>query len=116
MSSDISFNVTSEASPSKGEAELPPFLTSVRNREESEPQAPQPISRRRMRRGRVTKRKYGCLVAIGSRTRPSYPIWGRGFGWALLLLVVVYALIKVVDLRDQSLPQLPYSSAPAQVR
>jgi len=97
---------------SKTEPQMPYFLKSVR-----ETQLPVAnSSSRRMRRGRVTKRKYGCLVAIGSRTRPSYPIWGRGFGWALLLLVVVYALIKVVDLRDQSLPQLPYSSAPAQVR
>ena len=53
MSSDISFNVPSEASPSKGEAELPPFLTTVvRNPEhvlrvQTEPLLPSPRERRR---------------------------------------------------------------------
>jgi len=48
--SDISFNVPS-ASPSKGEAELPPFLTTVRNPEhvlrvQTEPRLPSPRERR----------------------------------------------------------------------
>jgi hypothetical protein len=110
MSSDISFKVFKK----NVKAKLPTFLTSVRNREESEPQASQPISRRRMRRGRLKNQK-GHILAIGSRSRP-YPIWGRGFGWALLLLGGSLLFVVIISIRDQSLPQLPYSSALAQVR
>ena len=50
MSSDISFNVPS-TSPSKGEAELPPFLTTVRNPEhvlrvQMDPLLTPPLTRR----------------------------------------------------------------------
>jgi hypothetical protein len=97
MSSDISFDIDTSGTPSNGGAQSPPISMS-------------------RGRGRVRGvwNECGQIVAIGHRPSPS-PIWGRGFGWILLLLTAAGILIKVVDLRDQSLPQLP-SSAPTQVR
>ena len=57
MSSDISFKIVS-TTPSKGEAQLPPFLTLVRNPEhvlrvQTEPRLPSPRERRQEKRKSV---------------------------------------------------------------
>jgi hypothetical protein len=35
------------------------------------------------------------------------PIWGRGFGWAIALLIIAILFTGYVLRRGQSLPQLP---------
>jgi hypothetical protein len=111
-SSKISFDIDTPSNGKKN-AELPPFLTSVMNSEEPEPQAPHPISMSRgSGRVRGVWNECGQIVAIGHRPSPS-PIWGRNFILILLLLVGSGILSTFVLVREQSLPELP--SAPAQV-